>query len=81
MESKTKLISLINQRISNKEMDIIHGGSYKSCECACVYENQGGTSTADNAAANYEQNITSPKGCNRVQKTDDGWEVICQNHE
>lgn len=81
MESKTKLISLINQRISNKEMDIIHGGDRKSCECSCFYENKGGASTADNASANYEAGTNSPEGCNRILKNDDGWIVIVQNHE
>lgn len=78
---KPNLLALVKQSIADKEMCLIAGGSYKTCECACIYENKGGASTADNASANYEEGIRSTDGCNRIKKTEDGWEVIVQIHE
>lgn len=78
---KSNILALVKQSIADKEMNIVVGGAFKSCECACIYENQGGASTADNAVANYENNYESSKGCNRIIKSDDGYGVVIVNEK
>ena len=65
-----------------KEMAAIAGGDRKVCQCSCYYDDQeGGSSTADNANANYEGDKDSAKGCTRVVKTDEGFRFLVLIHE
>lgn len=60
---RLKLNQLANAELNDREMTLIIGG--KSCSCGCHYYGQGGSSTADNSAANYEGNIPryEPRSC------------------
>lgn len=59
-----KLNALANQSLSSKEMNAFRGGN--SCGCGCNYEGQpGGSSTCNNASANWDNNLTSP-GTGRI---------------
>ena len=46
-----KLNVLSQEELQEKEMNAIIGGN--SCGCACSFAGQGGSSTNDNASANY----------------------------
>lgn len=58
---KSNILALVKQSIADKEMNIVVGGAFKSCECACIYENQGGASTADNAVLIMKIIMNLPK--------------------
>ena len=61
---KLKLNTLSNQNLENKEMNALKGGVV--CTCSCLYEGQsGGSSTTDNALANFNLGgWSSPGGDN-----------------
>jgi natural product precursor len=54
---KLKLNMRENKILTQKEMNAIHGGS---CGCACDYASSGGSSSADNNAANAAGGLHSP---------------------
>jgi natural product precursor len=56
-----KLNQLVQAELAKNEMNSIKGGSGNCC-CGCNYSNQGGSSTADNDAANNAGDLKSP-GC------------------
>lgn len=59
-----KLNALSQEGLQEKEMNAIIGGN--SCGCACSFEGQGGSSTNDNASANYQSGYVSNTKCNYV---------------
>lgn len=52
-----KLNQMEKTLLSSREMNRVRGGS---CGCACLYENNGGSSTADNKSANAAKDLHSP---------------------
>jgi hypothetical protein len=55
MKKKVGLFTL-----SKKAMKYV-SGAVGDCCCACAYENQGGSSTVDNADANIDNDLRSPQ--------------------
>lgn len=51
---KIKLNNLAENSLANREMKEIKGGHTGCCYCSCAYANSGGSSSTDNAAANYK---------------------------
>ena len=58
-----ELTSLADRELSDLQMAHLEGGSASAssggCGCACAYRDRGGSSIADNGAANAAQGITS----------------------
>jgi natural product precursor len=50
--SKLKLNVLSQANLLEREMNALKGGAH-CCTCSCYYANSGGSSSEDNAAANY----------------------------
>lgn len=63
---KIKLNVAEESLLNKKEMSAVTGGS---CGCGCYYENNGGSSTADNASANAAGGLHSPGMTHQV------WEI------
>ena len=61
MKKNLNLFALADNNIKEKEMKSITGGE-PTCGCGCCYSNNGGSSTGDNMAANYEGHLHSV-GC------------------
>lgn len=57
---RLKLNQLTNAELNDREMKLIKGGV--NCSCGCHYYGQGGSSTADNSAANYDGDLKSYGG-------------------
>ena len=60
-EKKIKLNQLKKVELSEKEMNRLVGGD-KCCLCGCWYQNLEGSSSFDNADANYSGGLYSPAG-------------------
>ena len=60
--NKLKMNVIENQILGRHEQRTIVGGSAaeSSCGCACKYEGNGGSSTADNSSANAASGLHSP---------------------
>lgn len=61
---KLKLNKLSDHLFDKRQMSSIKGGAAPGsgsckCTCACAYANQGGSSRADNGAANYAGGLYS----------------------
>ena len=56
---KIRLLELEEDRISSFSMNQIMGGSVV-CSCGCKYASSGGSSSADNNAANFSGYSPSP---------------------
>jgi natural product precursor len=56
-----KLNKLEEQNLAERQMNVVKGGGNPgNCGCACTYANNGGSSTCDNAAANWNAGLASP---------------------
>lgn len=66
-----KLMVAEGSLLNEKEMNAIRGGEAGSCGCGCNYANQGGSSTADNNAANKKSGLHSPGMIHWVWKMND----------
>ena len=64
-----KLNALSEQCLKEKEMNAILGG-IKYCTCSCFWENNTGSSSADNRNANYALGYESAQGCNQYMYSD-----------
>jgi natural product precursor len=67
---KLKLNKLSDHLFDEKQMNSVKGGAAPGegpcgCCCACAYANNGGSSTADNLAANEAGGLYSDPGCFR----------------
>ena len=60
---KLKLTALSENIMKDKEMKAIVGGN--CCRCSCYWEDRGGSSSDDNLAANYADDLESVHGCNQ----------------
>ena len=59
--SKLKLNQLSQAQLDEHEMNVLKGGGTPGdCCCACKYVNYGGSSSADNDAANNAEGKRSP---------------------
>ena len=67
---KLKLTTLSEAILKDKESKAILGGNL-SCSCSCYWENNTGSSTHDNASANYDKGIPSVHGCNQYKVVSD----------
>lgn len=75
MKSKRfKLNVLSADVLRQKEMNALMGGD--GCTCGCAYSNRGGSSTSDNAYANYERGYQSRNSCNIIELSGEGWQAI-----
>lgn len=63
METKNRKMSLcsIEQNTTKEMLSKVKGGA-GNCGCGCVYAGQGGSSTCDNSAANYNASKWTPGG-------------------
>ncbi len=67
-----KLNVLSYEQLRQKEMSTIVGG-VRACTCSCYWENQTGSSSADNKNANYalgDYGGESIHGCNQYLTSD-----------
>jgi natural product precursor len=67
LKKKLKLSTLSDSMLKDKEMVAIFGGEGRICGCSCAFEDQGGSTSEDNSAANYklgEDGGHSSTGCN-----------------
>lgn len=69
-----KLNQLRGENLSDHEMSFLIGGEpYDSpCSCSCYWEDNGGSSTADNAETNARDGYSSNEGCNQYVFTPGG---------
>ncbi|MBR8703001.1 TIGR04149 family rSAM-modified RiPP [Porphyromonas levii] len=68
--SKINLASLHANRLEERELSRTNGGHDSwTCSCSCYYENNGGSSTHDNAHANahYRGGKDSKKGDTKIE--------------
>lgn len=75
-----KLMVAEGNLLNEKEMNAVRGGSNEkpSCGCACAYADKGGSSTADNKAANDAKGLHSPGMIHVIGHfNDDGSETLC----
>jgi natural product precursor len=75
LTKKLKLSALSEMMLKDKEMGSILGGEGRWCTCSCAYANQGGSSSNDNSAANYDlgpHGGYSTSGCNVYETTGPG---------
>ena len=61
MKKSLKINKLSNVGINKKELNKIKGGKNTGCCCACAYEGDGGSSSADNGQANLNGGLVSPQ--------------------
>ena len=61
--SKLKLNMPSDANLRDKEMNGLRGGDY-ACSASCYWVDQGGSSSYNNAVANYYGGYTSPQGNN-----------------
>jgi len=75
-----KLMVAEGNLLNEKEMISVRGGSNEkpSCGCACAYADKGGSSTADNKAANDAKGLHSPGMIHIIGHIDGpGSETLC----
>ncbi len=67
---KLNLNAVEGNILNERESAAIRGGedNKPACGCACAYENNGGSSTADNYAANKKDGLHSPGGIHHIWK-------------
>ena len=68
LKKKLKLSTLSDSMLKDKEMVAIFGGDSRYCMCSCAFEDQGGSTSEDNSAANYKLGDNggySTSGCNK----------------
>jgi natural product precursor len=63
--NRLKLNRLNSRKMLEEKMSVIRGGAaHDECCCGCIYANQGGSNTWDNAMANNKQLLHSTNaGC------------------
>lgn len=74
--NRIKLNALSESTLKDKEMNAILGGGI--CFCSCYFENNGGSSSGTNMAANGAEGLKSYDGCNNMiysQETGAYWDV------
>lgn len=77
-----RLIDYLNQYWNSERNTSAHSFMYISffggdgCTCGCAYSNHGGSSTSDNAYANYERGYQSRNSCNIIELSGEGWQAI-----
>lgn len=71
--NKLRLTQLSKAELAAKQMNALRGGNF--CHCSCYYANSGGSSSDDNASANFkigDYGGFSGNGCNQY---------YCNGHE
>lgn len=49
-----RLNKIRTNELTKRQMSSVTGGTSPTCTCGCCYENDGGSNTSDNMAANYD---------------------------
>lgn len=63
---KIKLSDLSDAGLKDKELNALRGGVDGAfCGCSCYWADKGGSSSADNSDANWDQGSISKQGCSQ----------------